>query len=88
MGINYFRILIATIRYLGLNLSPRTLVPKKYILCLGTRVDEQQRQHIRVDDDNRRALVEALRDLIFRQGVGITGAKVEEQLQPQSLTPT
>jgi hypothetical protein len=59
-----------------------------YISCLGTKVDEQRRQHIRLDDDTRRELIKASRKLIFVHGVGITGAKVEERLQPQSLTPT
>ena len=70
------------------NPSPRTLVPKKYISGLGTNVDEQRCQHLRMDDDTCRELVEASRRLIFQQGVGITGAKVEERLQGQSLTPT
>ena len=64
------------------------MVPKKYISGLGTNVDEQRRQHVRMDDDTRRELVEASRRLIFQHGVGITGAKVEERLQGQSLTPT
>lgn len=41
-----------------------------------------------MDDNTHRELVEASRRLIFQQGVGITGAKVEEHLQGQSLTPT
>ena len=86
--IYYLRISIATIRYLGFNPSPRTLVPKKYISGLGTNVDEQRHQHVRMDDDTRRQLVEASRRLIFNNGVEITGAKVEEHLQAQSLTPT
>lgn len=63
-------------------------MPKKYISWLGTKVDEQRRKHIRLDNDSHRELIEASRKLIFRHGVGITGAKVEERLQAQSLTPT
>jgi hypothetical protein len=51
-------------------------------------VDEQRRQHVRMDDNRRRELVEASRRLIFQHGVGITSAKFEERLQEQSLTPT
>lgn len=86
--INSLRVLIATIRYLALNPSPRTLVPKKYISYLGTKVDEQRRHHLRIDNDSRRELIEASRRLIFLQGIGITGARVEERLQAQSMTPT
>ena len=86
--INSLRVLIATIRYLALNPSPRTLVPKKYIPYLGTKVDEQRRRHLRIDDESRRELIEASWRLIFLQGVGITGARVEERLQAQSMTPT
>ena len=64
------------------------MVPKKYLSGLGTNVDEQCHQHVRMDDDTHRGLVEASRRLIFKNGVGITGAGVEERLQAQSLTPT
>ena len=57
--IDYPRVLIATIRYLALNPSPRTLVPKKYISYLGTKVDEQRWRHVRIDNDSRRELIEA-----------------------------
>ncbi|KAF8914344.1 hypothetical protein CPB84DRAFT_1630471, partial [Gymnopilus junonius] len=82
------KILISTIRFLGIMPAPRALVPKKFIPALGTKVDEQRRKHVRLDNDARRGLVEASRKLIFQHGVGITGVAVEERLQPQSLTPT
>lgn len=83
---NFIRILIACQRFLGQ--MPRTLMLKKYIPALGTKVDMQRRQHIRTDNEIRRALVESARKLIFIHGIGINGAQVEARLKEQSLTPT
>jgi hypothetical protein len=63
-------------------------MPKKYISGLGTKADEQRRQHIRFDNSTRRELIEASRRFIFGHGIRITGARVEERLQAQSWTPT
>ncbi|KAF8883752.1 hypothetical protein CPB84DRAFT_1686207 [Gymnopilus junonius] len=82
------KVIIAAIHQLALCPSPQTLMPKKYISGLGTRVDEQRRQHLRLDDVAHRDQVEAAQELIFVHGIGVTGAYVEERLQNQSLTLT
>jgi hypothetical protein len=51
---------------------------KAHIPALGTKADDQRREHIRMDTDTRRELVEAARRLIFIQGYGITSKAVEE----------
>ena len=63
-------------------------MPKNFIPALGTTADDQRRKYIREDTNTRRELVEAARRLIFVNGHGITSKVVEDQLGPQSLTPT
>jgi hypothetical protein len=61
---------------------------KEHIPALGTKADDQRREHIRMDTDTRRELVEAARRLMFIHGNSITSKAVEDRLGPQSLTPT
>lgn len=79
---------LSTIRNLGKCPSPRTLIEKQYISGLGTRVDDQRRQHIRLDNNHRQENVELARKLIFEKGLGIKSKGVEGLLESKSYTPT
>ena len=82
------RVVLSTIRNLGKCPSPRTLIEKWYIQGLGTMADDQQRQHIRLDNVHRQENVELARKFIFEKGLGIKSKGVEGLLDSQSYTPT
>ncbi|KAH9487419.1 hypothetical protein JR316_0001494 [Psilocybe cubensis] len=82
------KILLATIRYLAKCPCPRCLMPMFRIGDLGTRVDDQRRQHTRVDTASRQHKVEISRQHIFERGKGVKSTAVENLLQEDSSTPT
>jgi hypothetical protein len=84
----YCRVILSTIRYLAGCPSPQTLIQKKYISALGTRADEQRRQHLRIDDEHRREKVETARRFIFEKGFSVKSTKVESLLKDESYTPS
>ncbi len=43
---------------------------------------------VRKDSEARQQKVEKARQLIYEKGIAITSKKIEDILQPQSLTPT
>ena len=88
LSFNHYRVVLSTIRYLAACPSPRTLIQKKYISALGTTVDEQRCQHLRIDDECRREKVETARRFIFEKGLGVKSTKVEGLLKEESYTPT
>ena len=82
------RVVLSTIRNLGKCPSPRTLIQKQYIPGLGTMVDDQRCQHIRLDDDHRQNNVELAQKFIFEKGLGIKSKGVEGLLESKSYMPT
>ena len=88
LSFEHYRVILSTIRYLAACPSPWTLIQKKYISALGTTVDEQRRQHLRIDDERRREKVETAHRFIFEKGLGVKSTKVESLLKEESYTPT
>ena len=64
------------------------LIQKQYIPGLGTTADDQQRQHIRLDDDHQQNNVKLAQKFIFEKGLGIKSKGVEGLLESKSYTPT
>jgi hypothetical protein len=76
------------IKHLGCCLCPRCLMNKKYVSELGTLNDQRRRNHIRIDSEHMRSLVERARKLIFQKGRLVNGTAIQNILGSQSLTPT
>ncbi|KAG9000858.1 hypothetical protein FRB90_011721, partial [Tulasnella sp. 427] len=83
------KVIIATIRNLGVCLCPRCLIRRHEIRKLGLRVDTKLRlKSRRVDNDNRRQLVQKARKFIYQDRKGVGSNWVEALLGNMSLTPT
>ncbi len=84
--LNFFRILLATIRDKGLCPCPRCLVLKTHLDRLGLKLDIRNRltQFRRYMADK----VKAARHIIYQLARPITGTKVEALLKPFSGVPT
>jgi len=86
--INFFRILLASIRNLGQCPCPRCLTPLADVHKLGMADDMQNRVILaRVDDHNRRHLVSAARKLIYQENHQVNSSAVERLLKEKSLVP-
>lgn len=86
-----FRVLLATIKYLGGCPCPRCLITKAQIPEMGTKYDMRRRHdpsNIRVDDSWLRRKIEMTRKWIFELGYLVHGTAVEAILKPHSLVPT
>ena len=84
--LNFFRILLATIRDKGLCPCPRCLVPKTHLDRLGLKLDIRNRlTQFRWYMANK---VKAARHIIYELARPITGTKVEALLKPFSGVPT
>lgn len=82
------RILIASIRNLGICPCPRCCIPKKLVYQMGMARDKTQRVTLaRVDDIRRQGLVTAARRIIYDEHYTVNSAAVEALLKDQSLTP-
>ena len=83
---NFFRILLVTIRDQGLCPCPRCLVPKTHLDRLGLKLDIRNRlTQFRQYMANK---VKAARHIIYQLAHPITGTKVEALLKPFSGVPT
>src|ERR1700722_20155415 len=83
------RILMATIRNLGLCPCPRCTTLLSQVHLLGTKSSRQARTSLaRLDDPQRRNLLSAAREAIYKQNYDIDSAAVERMLKPSSLVPT
>jgi hypothetical protein len=83
------RVLIATLRDMGMCPCPRCKIAKEDIPNLGTPADTAVRvEQVRRDDTARREKVSKARKLIYEDGYVVNSAKVEELLKPESLVPT
>jgi hypothetical protein len=83
-----FRVLLATIRYLGSCPCPICFIKKANISGLGTKVDDQRRDHVRTDTERRQSKVEKSRQYIFENGRGVNSTWVNDLLQEDSWIPT
>jgi hypothetical protein len=83
------RILIATIRNLGMWPCPRCQIPLNRVHNMGMARDMLQRETMaRVDDMQRRHAVNAAQRVIYKKNFLVNGALVERMLQDTSLVPT
>jgi hypothetical protein len=82
------RILIASIRNLGLCPCPRCLIPLNRVHNLGMSRDMSQRKTLaRVDDIHRRSKITAARRVIYEKNYQVDSAGVENLLQEESWVP-
>jgi hypothetical protein len=66
------RVLIATIRDMGLCPCPRCTIKKEDIGALGTTTDMESCQiNVKCDDDNFRAIFQKARDNIYQGGYAL-----------------
>jgi hypothetical protein len=83
------RILLASIRNLGMCPCPCCLVPLSCVHNLGMPRDTSQRTTMaRIDDDSRRSKVFAARTLIYEKQYNVDSAAVEKLLKEKSWVPT
>jgi len=85
---NLYRVLLATIRQLAKCPCPHCLIEQHRINGLGTRVDDQRRNHLRTDTEQCRHRVETSRFWIYEKGKGVKSQRVEDLLHEKSYTPT
>jgi hypothetical protein len=83
------RILLASIRNLGICPCPRCLIPLSRAHCFGMARDTAQRTAIvRVDNHTRQNKVYAARRLIYEKQYGVNSAAIQDLLKDESLVPT
>lgn len=77
------------IKFLGVCLCPRCFAEKEKVLRMGTSSDMMTRKHnLRVGDNNLHKKIHKARHLIFKYGASISGVRVKDLLQDESLVPT
>jgi hypothetical protein len=82
------RILIASIRNLGLCPCPRCLIPLDRVHNLGMIRDMSQRKTLaRVDDNYRRNKIAAARRIIYEKNYQVNSTAVENLLREESWVP-
>jgi hypothetical protein len=83
------RILLASIRNLGICPCPRCLIPLSHAHCFGMARDTAQRTAIvRVDNQTRQNKVYAARRLIYEKQYRVNAAAIEDLLKDESLVAT
>src|ERR1700738_2733005 len=83
------RILLASIRNLGICPCPRFFMPLSHAHCFGMARDTAQRTAIvRVDNQTRQNKVYAARRLIYEKQYRVNAAAIEDLLKDESLVPT
>ena len=82
------RVLLSSIRLLGRSPCPRCLIKKQEISEVGTPLDLERRQDLRLDDKDRKNRIKNARRYMFAKGLPITSKKVEDLLSEKSLVPT
>lgn len=83
------RVLIATVRDMGLCPCPRCLIAKAAIPKLGTVRDFQHRiRWARHDDIRYRTKIGIARNIIYNKGFSLTGSALQNVLKTESLVPT
>ena len=85
----YIRILIASIRNLGICPCPQCTTPMTHVPEMGTPNDMKQRQLlVRTDNDSRWNKVLQARELIYERNYAVNTPQIERSLRDQSLVPT
>ncbi|KAJ3526631.1 hypothetical protein NMY22_g10092 [Coprinellus aureogranulatus] len=79
--------LLASIRPLAHCGCPTCLTEKEWFHELGTQNDSHRRKRVRVDDAAYRERIDKAQKRIFKEGVGVTGKKVEDLLDSRSEVP-
>ncbi|KAI0645610.1 hypothetical protein C8Q79DRAFT_965394 [Trametes meyenii] len=83
------KVLLATVRDMGICPCPRCLIPKDMICELGTARDHEWRTtDARKDDTERQRAVLTARSYILKKGLGVNSTAVEAVLKSRSLVPT
>ena len=83
------RILLASIRNLGLCPCPRCLIPLSRAHCFGMARDTAQRTAMaRIDNKTRQNNVYAARRLIYEKQYRVNAAAIEDLLKKESIVPT
>ncbi|RDB16269.1 hypothetical protein Hypma_003008 [Hypsizygus marmoreus] len=81
--------LMATTRQKGRLPCPRCKVPMSTVHLVGTKKDRKDRKRLkRVDDLQRRGLVNSTRESIYESNYAADSAHVKRQMGPHSLVPT
>ena len=84
-----FRVMIATIRDLGMFPCPRCLVPKDEIYKIGTDVDRCRREESqRTDSIERQDRIKQARKNLYENGYALSAECVDGMLKDGSLVPT
>ena len=85
----FVRVLLGSIRNLGKCPCPRCAAPMSRVHNLGTAKDARERETLaRVDDNVRQSKIKSACAHIYKSGLGVTSAAVEDLLKDQSLVPT
>jgi hypothetical protein len=82
----HYRIILATIKFLGNCLCPLCTCVKEKVRDLGTKADDRRRSAIRVDSEERQNMVERAREWIFQRGRAVTSEAINNYLG-FSMTP-
>ena len=84
------RVLIATIRDMGICPCPRCTIKKESFYALGTTGDTADRNSkARRDNDNFRSIIQEARDNIYQKGYALQSEPgVERLLKESSFVPT
>ena len=85
----FIRVLLASICNLGKCPCPRCTVPMSHVHNLGTSKDARERDTLtRINNNVRQNKVKSTRAHIYKSGLGVTSAAIEDLLKDQSLVPT
>ncbi|KAG8898963.1 hypothetical protein FRC00_002093 [Tulasnella sp. 408] len=83
------KVIIATLRNLGICLCPRCLIVRHQIRKLGLKADMKLRKVLRrTDTAGRRSSIVKARSFIYERGRGVGTTSVEAILRKESLVPT
>jgi len=85
---NIFRVLLATLKYLGKCPCPRCLIEKIHIFKMGTENDRTWRNTVCVDSQPRQRSVKQAHKLIFRRGRALNSDAIDKALGLRSEIPT
>jgi len=85
--ISYFRVILATIKYLAECLCPRCLIQKSQVSQIGSKLDARRRENIRIDNMERQTMVNKTRTWIFDLGLATGTRLVDSLLAAESMVP-
>ena len=84
---NIFRVLLATLKYLGKCPCPRCLIKKIHIFEMGTENDRTWQNTVHVDSQPRQMSVKKACKLIFQCGRAVNSNAVDKALGLRSEIP-